>query len=157
MAQTRNYTIGKGSRGNWLIVTGIQDIDRRLKTLPMRVQKKVMKQGMRRGLKIIKADIEATAPRETGLMAGNVKVRVLKSRKRDRFALEVRISGKTAGLKVTTTAGKTVFYPAVVEYGHHGVAPNPFMRRSFDREGPVARQVTIQAIREGVEIEASKP
>ena len=122
----------------------------------MRVQKKVIKQGMRKGLKVLAGDVRTQVPVETGLTKSAVQVRVVKSRKRDRFALEVRISGKKEGLKVTTKSGKVFFYPAVIEYGHHGVAPNPFMRRSFDSRGPEARAVAIQAIRDGVELEVTR-
>ena len=106
---------------------------------------------MRKGLKIVASEVKMTAPVDTGLTRSAVEVRAVRQKRRDRVSLEVRISGKTQGLIVHPKSGKPVFYPAVVEYKH-----NPFMRRAFDATATTARNVTIQAIRLGVEIEVSK-
>lgn len=132
-----------------IIVTGIKDIDRRLKTLLPRLQKKVIRQGMRAGLKVIAAEVKANAPVDTGRMKKAVQVRAVKSRKRGSIALEVRISGKVAGL--IKPGRNPVFYPAIVEYKFR-----QFMKRAFNSKGEAARQVTINAIRMGIEREAGK-
>jgi len=144
------YTIGGGSKGNVLIVTGIPEIDRRLKMLPGRIQKKVLRQSMRKGMKVMASEVKRQVPFASGLTRKNVKVRAVKKRKRGQIEIEVKISGDP-GLYRTMKSGEKVFYPAIVEYKH-----NPFMRRSFTARGEAARQVTIAAIAQGVEIEASK-
>ncbi len=136
-----------------VIITGIRDIDRRLKLLPLKVQKKVMRPAMRDGLKMVAAEVRMQAPVDTGLTESAVQVRALKQKRRDAVALEVRISGKVPGL-IKHGTQQAVFYPAVVEYGREGVPPNPFMRRAYEAKGEPARQLTIQRIREGVEREA---
>jgi HK97 gp10 family phage protein len=139
-----------------VVITGIRDIDRRLRTLLPRLQKKVLRQAMRKGLKVVQAEVKAEVPVETGLTRSAVQVRAVKSKRRGSIALEVRISGKVPGLVKTYGGDKRAFYPAVVEYGRKGVAPNPFMRRAFTAKGEAARQVTIEDIRMGVEREASR-
>jgi hypothetical protein len=133
-----------------VIITGIGDIDRRLKTLEPRVQKKVIRQAMRAGLKILQAAVKAEAPVLTGATKEHTVVRAVKGRKRGSIELEVRIAADDE-LKKTSANGKTYFYPAIVQYMY-----DPFMTRAFDSTGEAARQVTIARIREGVEREASR-
>jgi hypothetical protein len=133
-----------------VIVTGIGDIDRRLKTLEPRVQKKVIRQAMRAGLKILQAATEAEAPVLTGATKEAVVVRAVKGRRRGSIELEVRIAADDE-LKKTSANGKTYFYPAIVQYMY-----DPFITRAFDSTGEAARQVTIARIREGIEREASR-
>jgi HK97 gp10 family phage protein len=135
-----------------VIITGIKQIDRRLKTLPLRVQTKIVRQSIRKGLKILATEVKANVPIHTGITQKNVQVRAVKKRKRGQIELEVKIGGKDDRLYKTEADGTKVFYPAIVEYKH-----NPFMRRAFDAKAEMARQVTIQSLRDGVEIEARKP
>ena len=143
---------------NTVIVTGIKDIDRRLRTLPGRVQKKVTRKAMRDGLKIMAAEVKKQAPVDTGLTQRNIKVKATRRKKRGSVELEVTISGKDSGLIKTpkTGGGKPVFYPAVVEYGREGVEPNPFMRRAYENKAAAARDETMRSLRNGVEQEATK-
>lgn len=145
-----------------VIVTGIRDIDRRLKTLPLRVQKKVTRKAMRDGLKIIAAEMRVQVPstsgRGTGRTRAAIKVRAKKRKKRDVIEMETLISGKIPGLIVRPKGGgKPTFYPAVIEYGRSDMPPNPFGRRTYDAKGASARDTTIQSLRAGVEAEARKP
>jgi hypothetical protein len=133
-----------------VIITGIGDIDRRLKSLPLRLQKKVISQAMRAGLKVLQAAVKAEAPVLTGATKEHTVVRAVKGRRRGSIELEVRIAADDE-LKKTSANGKTYFYPAIVQYMY-----DPFMTRAFDSTGEAARQVTIARIREGVEREASR-
>jgi Bacteriophage HK97-gp10, putative tail-component len=134
-----------------VVVTGIRRIDRRLHTLLPRIQKKVVRQGIRAGLKVIAAEVRATAPVDTGEMKAHVKVRAVKGRKRGSISLECRIGGSAKLKRTSPKTGKTVFYPAIVEY-----LKKKFMKRVFDSKGRQARQVMIDNIRSGIEREASR-
>ena len=134
-----------------ITIQGDRALTRRLRKLVPRVQKKVIRQAMRAGIKIVAAEIKATAPVESGLTKRNVKVRALKSRRRGSIALEARIAGKGTELYKTSKDGKTVFYPAIVEHLRH------FMKRAFHSKGEKARETTMDAIRAGILREASTP
>lgn len=143
---------------NTVIVTGVKEIDRRLKTLPLRVQKKIVRKGMRAGLKVMAAEVKQEVPVLTGLTRSAVKVRAVKRRKRNSIELEVSISGKVEGLTVTPRGGgKPAFYPAVIEYGRSDMEANPFMLRAYDNKAVESRNTTMKLIRDGVEDEATKP
>jgi Bacteriophage HK97-gp10, putative tail-component len=135
------------------IITGIKAIDRKLRKLPVKVQKKVIRQSMRDGLKVMQAEVKSQIPVDTGLARSNVKVRALKKRRRDRIAMEVRIAA-APGLINTSGSGKPFFYPAGIEYGDSEHQANPFGRRSYTAKGDTAKSVTMVQMRDGVEREA---
>lgn len=160
-----------------VIVTGIRKVDRRLKSLVPRLQKKVIRQGIRAGLKVIKAEMQNQAPVKTGLMRASVKVRASKFRKRGEIKMVAFISGNVPALvKSYGPDKKRFFYPAGVEFGvkqkNHPHAkpknsaieyyekeaqkPNPFAKRAFQIAGEPSRQRAIEVILEGIEREASK-
>lgn len=132
-----------------IIVTGIDAIDRRLKLLPDRIKKKVLRQAMRTGIKIVAEEMRAQAPVDSGLMKEQIKVRAAR-RSRTRIEIDAKISGHPGLYKTSATTNKTVFYPAIVEYGTRKQPPNPFGRRAFQSKGPEARQKTMRLILQGV-------
>lgn len=134
-----------------VVITGVASVDRRLKSLIPRLQKKVIRKAMRDGLKVIKQETKAQSPIETGETKRNVSVRALKKRKRNLIAMEVRIKAVDS-LKRTTKSGEVYFYPALVEY-----EPDPFMKRAYDTKGRSARNETMKQIHLGIDREASKP
>ncbi len=138
------------------VVTGIKEIDKKLRKLAPAVGKKVVRKSMRAGMKVVAAAAKADVPVDTGLTRANVKVRATK-RSRKRFGIDVRIRGGDSGLKKpSTTGGKPTFYPAVIEYGRKGVAPNPFMRRAYSEKGKIARDITLNELKVGTEQEIKK-
>jgi hypothetical protein len=135
----------------FLIITGISDIDRRLRTLEPRIQKKVARKALRNGIKIMTAEVKSQVPVKSGLTKANVKTRAAKRKKRGIIEIETTIRS-IPGLKKVYRGGQaTVFYPAVVEYKH-----DAFMRRSFVAKGPIVRQKAIDELRSGAILEATK-
>ena len=134
-----------------IIVTGIKEIDRKLKTLEPRIQKKVVRQGIRKGMKIIASEVKANAPVKYGITKANVKTRAVKKRQRGNIEIEVKIGGSDDRLYKAQSDGTKVFYPAIVEYRF-----DPFMRRAFDTKGETARRTAMAAILKGIETEASR-
>lgn len=138
----------------FVLITGVKKIDKRLKQLPPKVQKKVVRQAIRKALKVVQKEVQSQVPIDTGLTKRNVKVRAVKKRRRDTISIDVRVQGNESLIN-KTAEGKPVFYPAVVEYGREGVAPNPFMRRAFEAKGAEARAMAMQDILDGIEREAT--
>src|SRR5262249_55581126 len=98
-----------------VVVTGVKRIDRRLRLLPLKVQKKVLRKAMRDGLKVVQSEVKAEVPVDKGITKRNVVVRAVARRKRGVVELEVRVN-PNAQTKKTSKAGKTTFYPAVVQF-----------------------------------------
>lgn len=139
-----------------VIITGIKAIDRRLGTLEPRLQRKVLGQSIRAGMKVLLAEVKARISVLTGAMRAAVQLRVLKRRRRGSIEMEVRIAGNWRTVKQSPVTGKRAFYPAIVEYGDRDNPPQAPMRGSLDSKGEAARQVTIRHLRDGVEREARR-
>jgi HK97 gp10 family phage protein len=135
-----------------IVVTGIREIDKTLKTLEPRIQKKVLRQAMRSGMKLVLQDALMRVPVLSGLLKKNVKLRAMK-RSRNRQGLLVQIKSDP-GFYKTSKAGNVAFYPASVEWGHGTVPPHPFMRPAYDIRGPEAKDVTMNELLEGTLREA---
>lgn len=133
-----------------IIITGVKEIDSRLKTLEQRVQKKVLRQAMRSGMKLVLADAKARVPVLSGLIKENLKLRAMK-RSRSKQGLLVQVKS-AEGFTKTTKAGRKFFYPAIVEYkpGH------AFIRPAYDTKGPQARDTTMTELLDGTLREAEK-
>lgn len=143
----------KAGDGNKLVViTGVKAIDRRMKMLPDRLKKKVIRQAIRKALKPVQVAVKAQAPVASGQTKRAVRIRAVKSKKRDRIALEVKIgAGDYKGDQ---------YYAAFVQYGHNIARPrgnvighvqeNPFMSRAFLATAGTARQDAMVEIAKGV-------
>jgi hypothetical protein len=134
-----------------IAITGLKEIDRALGRLGPAVQRRVIRKAMRAGLKVLATAVKAEVPVDTGRTSSEVKVRAVKSRRRGSIQLEVRIEATDELRRTGAKTGKTVFYPAIVEY-----KGDDFMARAFASRGEAARRVTLDRLRAGVEEEARR-
>jgi HK97 gp10 family phage protein len=135
-----------------IVVTGIKEIDSKLKTLEPKIQRKVLRQAMRSGMKLVFQEALQRVPVLTGLLKKNIKLRAMK-RKRNRAGLLVQVKSDEGLVKVSK-AGTRYWYPAAVEWGHGTVPPHPFMRPAYDIKGPEAKDKTMAELLEGTLREA---
>lgn len=135
------------------VVTGIGRIDRKLAQLPVKIRKKVVRQSIRGGMKLVLASARADVPVDTGLTRANVVLKATR-RKAGRIGMNVLVRS-APGLVKATGAGKRYFYPAVVEYGSRDRAANPWMHRVFNRRADPARRQTIRLLEAGLDREIS--
>lgn len=142
-----------GGRRVRINVTGVPSIDRKLRTLPDKVARKVLRQAIRKGLKPVRAEAQRLVPVDSGLTKRSIKVRAWPKRRRGQVALEVRTADGDY-------QGET-FYAAFVEFGHFQgpraaggrrtwVPERPFMRPAFDNKKRAARKVAIREIHAGI-------
>ena len=131
-----------------VVVTGRKDIDRRLHAFPLKLQKKVIRQAMRAGMKLMAEHVRQLAPVLTGTLRDNVVVRAgFKSRtRRGAITMDARIDANDETKRTSAKTGKTVFYPAIVEYKF-----DDYMLRAFKRFGDAVRRLTIERIRAGID------
>lgn len=90
-------------------------------------QRKVMRKAQRESMKPLLKAAKARAPKKTGKLRKSLKLRALK-RSRVRSGMFIR-TGTREDLGIPDGAG---YYPAHIELGHEGQAPDPFMRGPFD-------------------------
>ena len=129
-----------------LHVDGLDKLLRKLNGLEPKVRRMALRRGMRAGAKIIRNEVVRRAPKRTGDLRRNVKVRAGK-RSRKGWTIEIRLS------KEGNYRGKT-FYGAFGEFGtkvrrrKNGqitgrVRALHFMESAFDARAPQARDVTL--------------
>jgi len=131
-----------------VVVTGIKSIDKRLRAFPLKLQKKVIRTAMRDGMKLMAEHVRQLAPVLTGTLRSNVVVRAgFKSRtRRGAITMDARIDANDETKRTSAKTGKTVFYPAIVEYKF-----DDYMLRAFKRFGDAVRRLTIERIRAGID------
>ena len=144
------------ARGVIIKIEGMKQALDRLQSLPMKMENKIIRKGLRAGAKIVRQAATQEAPSVSGATRKAIKVRAGKRRK---GYLAVLVS---VGQRWFTGA---TFYAAFVEYGHKLirkragvktvigiVKANPFMKRAADR----TRQETTQAVADTITKETSK-
>jgi HK97 gp10 family phage protein len=132
----------KAGRGkSMVLITGVSEVDRALKLLPKNVQRKVVRQSMREGVKLLTKAAKRNAPVLSGDLKRAIKTRAGKAR-RGVIAVETRVgAGDFKGDQ---------FYAAFVEYGTSHAPPHPFMLPAFVQAGPTARALTMSRLLAGV-------
>jgi HK97 gp10 family phage protein len=136
-----------------LVVTGIPEIDRKLRALGPKVGNKVVRQALRAAIKTMQAAVKQQAPHgETGELEEGTKVRAGK-RSRTKIEMAVVIAGGPL-----VKGPRRYLYPAAVEFGARaaGIPANPFARRAFEAEKEAVKADAEKRIRDGVEREASQ-
>lgn len=127
----------------------------RLRALPEKLERKVLRQAMRKAGRPILADAKANAPVKTGKMRASLKLRALK-RKRGRVGVRIE-TGTRAELGIP--AEERWYYPAIVELGD-GTArhlPHSFMRSALAKNRENSVRILRDDISRGIEREATTP
>jgi HK97 gp10 family phage protein len=139
-------------------VQGLQELDRKLGQLPLRIRKNVLRRALRAGGKVIGQTARKMAPR---IWAENAPTRLLKARN---IVWRVsRIRGDTAQVKVTWRTGRprdksvdVPFYAAWVEFGTSRLPARPFLRPAFMASKMQALDAFRKALADGIDKEVAK-
>lgn len=148
--------MAKAKRG-FLLVTGVAELDQKLKALEPSIQKKVLRQAVRAAMKPVLSAARSNAPVKTDELKIRkyIKLAALKRTRRSVLGVEVAVKGSDGTPMVASTkGGKRVFIPYAIEFGHKLAPPHPFMRPAYETKGPAARDHAIRLLREGAEREA---
>jgi HK97 gp10 family phage protein len=94
-------------------ISGIEELQRKLRTLPTKAQGKVIRPALRAGAKIAERAVESITPKRTGALKRSLKVRSGNIRKKGVTRMVVMTSGEGGNL----FKGKQ-YYGGFVHYGH---------------------------------------
>ncbi len=139
--------------------SGLDQALERLRTLPMKVEKKIMRRVLRKAAKPMQKMAKDKIPKDTGDLARSIKVRA-KKRSRNEFGVRVGTAtgkgetmsgrdlefGHRIGKRTTITLGKGKNKKTIGTDTRESVQPRPFMRPTFDS----LKAATMEAI--GVEL-----
>lgn len=140
-------------------LTGNRRLDRLFQTLPVKVQKKVLRKPLREAAKVIQKQAKRNAPKDTGLLRRSLRVRA--GRRSRRFKNTVRIVVITGE---GFFKGET-FYGAFQEFGWKlGKRGTPnrrqmpalhYIERAYKAKESEARSVAMKGIALGIMKEAA--
>lgn len=121
--------------------TNWKKIDRKLKALPGKVAKKILRQELRKTAKEMLKETANQVPVDTGRLRDGLAVRAGK-RKKDTIRVNCVI--------------EDVPYGWAVHQGTETRAPDPYMQRAFDAVGPQEKERLIKDIGKRIVQEAKK-
>ena len=127
-------------------IIGLPELNRQFRALPAAVARKVIRQGLRAGAKIIRDEAMVRSPVDEGLLRSSLRVRAAKVRKKNAFAVLV-----TTGVGFFTGEA---FYGAFVEFGTERMEGRHFIQGAFQAKELTARNVALEVIKSGIVREA---
>lgn len=138
-----------------IVVTGIREIDRKLRQLGPKLANKIARQALRKGAKRFAGAAKAEAPVGQGPLRAGIKAR---AGKRSRKAISVNVVLGADQFPAAVARSRGFLYPAGVELGEPGEGrePDPFMERAFDGNENGVRTQLEKDIRDGIEREARR-
>lgn len=117
-------------------IKGIKETQNKLKSLPGKLEKKVLRQALRKAAKLMQAEVKQNTPQgETDDLVDAVKVKAGK-RKKDTISMAVEISSD---------------HILPVEFGTQHQPPQGFFRRSIDTKGDECKELAMREIAEGLD------
>ena len=120
---------------------GGAQLQRALERLPLGIQRKAVRKGLRVGAKRIQSKAKQLAPKDTGTLRRSIKVRARKRSRREIGILVLALDNIGA---------------AKVELGTDRQAPTPYLRPAADSEQAKAIEAIANAIREQIDVELAK-
>jgi HK97 gp10 family phage protein len=142
-------------------LTGDKELDAKLSKLPLTVQKKCLRPGLREGAKVILDEAKANAPKKTGALAKGLKVRAAKRSRKNRWLVTMRVITAAGFFKGSD------FYSSFQEFGYRlgprklgnkrkQIPGKHFIEGAAKSKGDAAKGAALKRIAEDIEKEAAK-
>ena len=141
--------------------SGLTDIARDLETLSRAENNKVLRDATRAGAGVLRYEVIARAPLQTGMLKKKVVVMTQKARRRGEISSGVHIRGvnpNTGNSDNTMKASnpRNAFYWRFVEMGTSKMAAHPFVRPAFDVRQEEASRVALTRMNQAIDEVLSK-
>lgn len=125
---------------------GDKELQTKFRLLPIKVQRKLLRQGMRKAGKLVRDEARRLVPVDTGALKKSLKVRAA-IRKRGSFGARI-MTGERAELGIDP--GASGYYPAVVEFGSKTQPAQPYLRAAADAKRDEVFSIMRGAVRDGI-------
>ena len=127
---------------------GLDELDRAVKKLPEKIQKRVLIGALRAGGRVIQKEAKARAPVKSGNLKRNISVVAGKSKK------SAPIGQVQAEVFVATTP--KAWYSHLIEFGTKHISAKPFLRPAFDTTHQEVLNAIGDKLAEGILKETAK-
>lgn len=142
-------------------VTGIPELDAKLRSLEPKLAKKIYRRSVRKAAKPVLDTARSLAPVESGDLKRSLKIRAMKRSRRNKHIVGVQVVTGKEWFKGDQ------FYAAFIEFGAPGhkffgkgdapLEPKPFMRPAHDANGSKVAEVFVSSMRQDLEEAAREP
>lgn len=143
-------------------VNGLAELDRFLQTVPVRIERNVLRSGLRAGMKVILPEARRNVHSVSGLLAAGLRIGT--GARGGRVWAYLRARGKHAYVAKWVEFGTRAHRIAAKDKGwlsfgglfaksvhHPGARPKPFMRPALDAKASAAVLATAEAMRRKLE------
>lgn len=130
---------------------GDKRVSAKLARLDIKVQKKIVRQALRKAAAPILATAKARVAVDTGALRDGLTIRAVKAKK-GVFGIQVA-TPRRAELGIPADAKG--FYPAVLEYGSVDHPPKPYLRPALEQNRDRALATVADFVRDEIEALAS--
>ena len=151
-------------------VTGLDEVLRKLRKIPERIQKNVVVGAVRAGTKPIVKEAKALVPTNTGILKKSIGVAKRKSKDKNiiHFSVAPRskavhkalLKNKQGKWLISKVTGRRYLnvenYGGHVEFGRNGGAAHPFMRPAFEKKGEESIDFVREYMKKRVDKEIAK-
>ncbi len=124
---------------------GIDEILRKLKRLPERVQKNVVVGAVRASAKPIIKEARLLVPVRTGTLKKSIGIKKRRSKEKNIISFSVAPLSKKGG-----------FYGKFVEFGTKKMSAHPFLRPAFEKKGEDSISSAKEYMRKRIDKEIAK-
>jgi len=126
-------------------VDGMEELLKKLRILPEKVQKNVISGAVRAGAKPMSAEAKLLVPKDTGTLKKSIGI--VKRRSKDKNILH---------FSVTPRIKKGGWIAHFLEFGTIKMSAKPFMRPAFEKKGEEAIDATRDYMRKRLDKEIAK-
>jgi len=129
-----------------ITLLGAPELQAQFKLLPLKVQKKLLRQGMRKSGKLVRDEARRLVPVDSGALKKSLKVRAAPG-KRGSFGIRI-MTGERSELGIDPDASG--YYPASVEFGSRTQPAQPYLRAAADAKREEVFSIMRAAVRDGI-------
>jgi len=136
---------------------GDVELQRKLQRLPIVLQRKVVRESLRRGGKPVLEEAKRLVPADTGALKASIKLRATerggRKKRRGEFGVYVQ-TGTREELGISADA--KYYYPAAVELGTDKMPARSYLRAAVDNKRAESIAIIAQEVGQRIEREAAK-
>ena len=137
-----------------VIVTGVKKIDAKMADIIPNMQKKAIRKALRASAKIVRTDLDALVPEDTGLLSTTSRVRARRRSRKARIGVDIIIGSDTVD-------EDSPYYALFLEFGHVAVDGTfvdgqPFARPALWDNRPRVSSVFLAELRQWLRQFANK-
>lgn len=135
-------------------IDGLSDLITSLNQLTDRVQKNIVRSGVRSGAAVIRDAIKAKAPVLTGKTKKSIKVKAIGGKKsnKDLVTFKVRTGVIVDYKDKSTGEQRHVNFIRRIEFGDSKMPANPFIRTAFEEVENQVLDATVEKIKMRVDV-----